>query len=324
MLDYLRQFLRRILGFSSEEDLTTPPNTKSDVAKDPSTDEKKSTSPDSPKPTPAETAPKVKEEKIETQSSTTPQDASELPSTYQENLLSPLVTDGIRALSFHRSAGTSPSRYLWCIDNGHGSLQAGKRSPVWGDGTQLLEWEFNRKVVQLILKKLDTHGISYFEVVPEKDVDAFLKERVQRANLQETAGDTSKIYVSVHGNSAQDSGVQGVETWYHTHSTSGKRIASVFQKHLMQGLQASSYRGADRGIRQITPANKSFYVLHYTAMPAIVTENGFYSNEEECRLMLTSEFQEMVAQAHVEAILEIESNGYDNQPIYHPNTEIRL
>mgnify|MGYP000817767973 FL=1 len=32
------------------------------------------------------------------------------------------------------------------IDNGHGRATAGKRSPVWPDGKQLFEYEFNRDI----------------------------------------------------------------------------------------------------------------------------------------------------------------------------------
>ena len=35
------------------------------------------------------------------------------------------------------------------LDNGHGEETAGKRSPVWGDGSQLFEWEFNRDIGRL-------------------------------------------------------------------------------------------------------------------------------------------------------------------------------
>ena len=323
MLKSLWKFLKSLLGFPTEKDLTTPPTQiKVPTPTQPSAKDNKDNPPIPPSPNQPDTTPQEAEDRTDIQLNNSPQDATELPSSYQEILLTPNSSEGIRAISFHRGASVGSSRYLWCIDNGHGSLQKGKRSPVWADGTQLLEWEFNRKIVQLILKQLDARGISYFEVVPEEEVDAFLKERVQRANDKEITDDQSKIYVSVHGNAAQDSGVKGVETWYHTNSTSGKRIASVFQRHLMQRLQANSYQGADRGIRRIKPAKKSFYVLHHTAMPAIVTENGFYSNEEECRMMLTPEFQELVAHAHVDAIMEIESDGYDDQRIYEPNTEI--
>lgn len=36
------------------------------------------------------------------------------------------------------------------LDAGHGYNTKGKRSPVWSDGSQLFEWEFNRDVVKRI------------------------------------------------------------------------------------------------------------------------------------------------------------------------------
>ena len=41
-------------------------------------------------------------------------------------------------------------------------------------------------------------------------------------------------------------------------------------------------------------------------MPAILTENGFYSNDKECSKMLTPEFQYKIAEQHFEAIRHIE------------------
>ena len=40
------------------------------------------------------------------------------------------------------------------LDPGHGFDTPGKRSPVWSDGTQLLEWEFSRDVVRRIERRL--------------------------------------------------------------------------------------------------------------------------------------------------------------------------
>ena len=44
-------------------------------------------------------------------------------------------------------------------------------------------------------------------------------------------------------------------------------------------------------------------------MPAILTECGFYSNLEEVQKLLTQEYVDRFATAHVGAILEIEENG---------------
>jgi hypothetical protein len=52
---------------------------------------------------------------------------------------------------------TEGSNYLWILDNGHGGMidgvyqTPGKRSPVWPDGTQLFEGEFNRAIVKRLL-----------------------------------------------------------------------------------------------------------------------------------------------------------------------------
>ena len=61
---------------------------------------------------------------------------------------------------------THKQRFLWCLDNGHGKLQAGKRSPIWeeedGSKMQFFEYEFNRDVVERIIKKLKKKRRSLF------------------------------------------------------------------------------------------------------------------------------------------------------------------
>lgn len=219
------------------------------------------------------------------------------------------------------NAGPSPStggptppgpehrvRYLWCIDNGHGALTRGKRSPVLEDGRQLLEYEFNRDVASRIFTRLDQIGIAYFEVVPEVQVGNFLKERVRRVNHLSSA--LPKLLVSIHANagpaaSLQDytgDGIRGIETWFFHRSTKGRNMAAIFQRHLIKrtGLKNRHLRSKVRG---------QFYVLRASRMPAILTENGFYNNRIELPLMLTDAFRQQVADAHVSAILEIEASG---------------
>ena len=61
------------------------------------------------------------------------------------------------------------------LDGGHGVDCAGKRSPIWGDGSQLLEWEFNRDIVRRIAAMLKAEGIKFEILVPE-DNDVSLPE----------------------------------------------------------------------------------------------------------------------------------------------------
>ena len=65
------------------------------------------------------------------------------------------------------------ARFLWCLDNGHGKLTPGKRSPKLKDGNRFYEYEFNRDIVRRIIEQLEEHGLSYYNVVPEVDVDNF-------------------------------------------------------------------------------------------------------------------------------------------------------
>ena len=91
------------------------------------------------------------------------------------------------------------------LDNGHGKDTAGKRSPVWADGSQLFEYEFNRDIVRRIAEKLDLYGIPYRILVPEEN-DISLSERVKRAN-QIAKDNDGKVYVlSIHANAGGGTG----------------------------------------------------------------------------------------------------------------------
>jgi N-acetylmuramoyl-L-alanine amidase len=119
----------------------------------------------------------------------------------------------------------------------------------------------------------------------------------------------------VHSNAAGMAGewsaAEGIETWFSGNSRKGKALASAFQAHLMAHLGWK-----DRGIRFHEPPEKAFYVLRKTSMPAVLTENGFYTNLEETRKLLDPAVRQKIAQAHVDAILEIEQKGIDNISTY--------
>ncbi|MEM9821629.1 MAG: N-acetylmuramoyl-L-alanine amidase [Bacteroidota bacterium] len=199
------------------------------------------------------------------------------------------------------------ARYLWCLDNGHGQLTKGKRSPKLPNGDQLLEYRFNRDIVKRIIKALDEIGVQYFNVVPEVDTDNFLEGRVKRANKK--SAELPKLFVSIHANAApaphgkwSNPKVSGIETWYFHNSSRGRKMAAIFQKHL---IDATGWK--NRHIK--SRPTKQFYVLRNTSMTAVLTENGFYNNLEECKLLLKEEIRQKIADAHVKAILEIEKKG---------------
>lgn len=193
-------------------------------------------------------------------------------------------------------------RFLWCLDNGHGKLTAGKRSPKLKDGSRFFEYESNRIIVNGIIKELKKHNIKYYNVVPEINVDNFLKGRVLRAN--NVPSDIPKIFLSVHSNAGPGTwtSAKGLETWFFHGSRTGRKLASVFQQQLVSALDWTN-----RGIK--SQPTKQFFVLRRTNMPAVLTETGFYNNRKEVYSLLDKKIQQKIIKAHVDAILYFEKHG---------------
>jgi len=193
-------------------------------------------------------------------------------------------------------------RFLWCLDNGHGKLTAGKRSPKLKDGSRFFEYEFNRIIVKGIIKELKKHGVEYYNVVPEVNVDNFLKGRVLRAN--NVSVDLPKIFLSVHSNAGPGTwtSAKGLETWFFHGSRTGRKLAAVFQQQLVNELGWTN-----RGIK--SQPTKQFFVLRRTNMPAVLTESGFYNNRQQVLQLLDKKVQQQIIKAHVAAILYFEKHG---------------
>lgn len=198
-------------------------------------------------------------------------------------------------------------RFLWILDNGHGKLTRGKRSPHINEkGDRLYEYEFNRDIVERIIARIDPMGFHYFDLVDDyMERGNFLKGRVDRAN--NILSPMPKVYVSIHANAGpvinRDawSTANGVETWYKKGSMLGAELAEIFQKHI---VAQTGWR--DRGIKFKKIKREEFYVLKRTDMVAVLTENGFYNNRVECDMLMREEVRQAIADAHVEAMMEIE------------------
>ena len=194
------------------------------------------------------------------------------------------------------------------LDNGHGGLingtyqTPGKRSPIWNDGTQLFEGEFNRAVVNLIIDDLTRLGIRYVNIAPEYR-DVSLRTRVNRANALAIK---DSFYVSVHSNAG---GGRGSEMFTSPGSTKSDQIATIFgveyQKVFPDRMLRTDFSDGDLDREQ------RFFVLTQTRMPSILTENFFMDNEEECKnILMTREGRDRIAQYHVNAIVRTKNELY--------------
>lgn len=187
---------------------------------------------------------------------------------------------------------------LFILDNGHGYNTPGKRSPIWNDGKQLFEWEFNRKIVREISIRLNNLGIENMILVPEKE-DISLSERVRRVNdIYRYRKDI--LLISIHGNAG---GGTGWEAWTSVGQTKSDYYARLFYNSAGNYLKDWRIR---TNFSDGDPDQESqFYILKNTHCPAVLTENLFMDNEKDCKFMLSSEGIETIAALHIDAIITI-------------------
>ena len=180
------------------------------------------------------------------------------------------------------------------LDNGHGNNTAGKRSPVWSDGKQLFEHEFNRDVVSRIHAGLKELGILSELLVPEL-YDVSLVERVKRVNS--IAKKEPVVLISIHANAG---GGTGWEAFTSIGETKSDVIATLLYNEAAKHLPTFTIRKdyADGDIDK----ESDFYILKKTNCPAVLTENLFMDTENDCRFIMSEQGRKIIANLHVEAI----------------------
>jgi len=181
------------------------------------------------------------------------------------------------------------------LDNGHGNNTAGKRSPVWRDGTQLFEFEFNRDIVSRVHFGLAAKGIDSVFLVPEL-YDISLVERVKRVNT--IAKKEKAILISIHANAGRGT---GWEAFTSIGETKSDAIATLL------------YIEAIKKLKDLFPIRKDivdgdfdkesdFYILKNTICPAVLTENLFMDTEKDCRFIMSEEGRKTIAEIHINAL----------------------
>lgn len=187
------------------------------------------------------------------------------------------------------------------LDNGHGKETAGKRSPVWGDGSQLFEWEFNRDIVRRIAAKLDDLAIGYEILTPETN-DVPLAERCRRANVIHADCGNNAVLFSVHGNAG---GGTGWECYTSAGQTKADAIATILCKEAEKEFAPDGWKMRFDHTDGDPDKESQFYILRHTACPAVLSENFFFDNEKDCKYMLDNEFRNRIAKIHYLAIKKI-------------------
>ena len=188
------------------------------------------------------------------------------------------------------------------IDPGHGIDTPGKRSP---DGL-FREYLWNRQVADLILEGLVSAGIDASLVVTETN-DVSLRNRVNRVNtICNKFGADGVLLVSIHANAAGNGSAWMNAKGWSCYTSKGKTKSDQVAECLYDAFEAEF---PERKIRKDMSDGdrdweENFYVLEKSKCPAVLLENFFYDNREECAWMLQEENKRRIASAAVKGIIK--------------------
>lgn len=188
------------------------------------------------------------------------------------------------------------------IDAGHGIDTPGKRSP---DGL-FREYLWNRQVADLILEGLLFAGVDASLVVMETN-DVTLRNRVNRVNtICNRIGASNVLLVSVHSNAAGNGCAWMNAKGWSCYTTKGETKSDLVAECLYDAFEEEFQ---DRKIRKDMSDGdrdweENFYVLQKSKCPAVLLENFFYDNQEECAWLLQEETKKRIANAAVEGIIK--------------------
>ena len=188
------------------------------------------------------------------------------------------------------------------IDNGHGLMTAGKRSP---DGL-FREPFYNREIARRVVSDLRDRGLDAELLVPEDD-DISLAERVRRVNTAcFLLGKRNVILVSIHVNAAGNGSKWLNATGWSVYTCKGQTESDKLAECLCQAA-IKNFPGhrirADMSDGDMD-WEEGFYILRKSLCVAVLTENFFMDSISDLEYLQSRAGKQAVVDTHVEGIVE--------------------
>ena len=167
------------------------------------------------------------------------------------------------------------------LDPGHGGSDNGA---AWGEKFDYVEEDDLNLIIAFLLRY--ELLLSGFEVKMsrEKDEPATLGRRVAMANYW-----PADVFVSIHADAFHNITAKGISTHIYKFCSQESLILAAW---IQGGLIKKFIDHTNRGVKKST-----FYVLHYSNMPAVLVESEFISNPETRRFLKEPENQIEIARA---------------------------
>ena len=211
-----------------------------------------------------------------------------------------------------------------CLDPGHAISTPGKRSPYSAckvePALNFYEYKFNREIVDMLAKKLSEQGIEVFITTDKNrdgDIDVSLTTRATRAWNAIKASGKKGIFVSVHANANGKGSAWDKAKGWSTYTTKGQNISDQLADYFYDEAE-KLFDGKKLKIRTDKSDNDRDWEENFTVIfkieqfsakngkptvPAVLTENFFYSNADDCKYLCSDKGKEDIVKLHFQAIL---------------------
>jgi N-acetylmuramoyl-L-alanine amidase len=169
------------------------------------------------------------------------------------------------------------------LDAGHGGADPGSFEKG------ICEKDITLQVARRTAEFLDEAGIPH--IMTRTDDDTVSLE--QRLSI--IRNESSAMLISIHCDWFEESSINGTSTLYDADNEGSKSLAALIQANITAGLDT-----ADRSVHP----HKNILLLRDLAIPAVIVELGFFSNEHDLSLMNTETFREQAAYNLANSIYE--------------------
>ena len=194
------------------------------------------------------------------------------------------------------------------LDRGHGQNTLGKGSPYALSGVKpeyyLKEWLWADEISCRIASILRRKGYNPYILVPEK-IDVPLSVRCDRANriyAQDKDSFLVSIHVDAYGDGSKWEQPNGWSVWTTPGITKSDTLADFLVTEAAKtfvGKRIRSYSFQSLG----RDFEASFKILKDVKCPAVLTENFFQTNIEDCKYILSDKGKEDIIKCHVNGII---------------------
>lgn len=207
-------------------------------------------------------------------------------------------------------------KYKWkndiiiLLDNGHAQSTVGKYSPRFSDDTRFYEYSFNRDIVKRVAEGLEKLNIKYHILVPEIVKDIPLTTRAARANSYAAEyGKDKCLLISIHANAFGDGEKWNNARGWSVYTTKGKTKSDDYATIVFNEAQKLLPQYGMTLRRDMGDGDpdfeENFTILYKSTMPAILTENLFFTNKTDVEFLMSEEGKDVIAKIHINAIKTI-------------------